>query len=157
MASPKVTNITEAQRSLKERIAQVAGQAAAPSMVPAQTVPPPPKETVPALSDIVQDKKDMLLLKRLIEQSVELADEEQALRKKREPLTKQIKNLLGKYEISKAECDDIHVSYYTVPRSSIKADKLLELGVLPAVIAKATVTTESYTLRISRRGEDEES
>jgi hypothetical protein len=66
-----------------------------------------------------------------------------------------MKNLLGKYHVGKALLDDIRVNYFATGRSTIKADLLLDNGVSPAVIQKCTVTSEVYTLKLSR-GKDEE-
>jgi hypothetical protein len=141
---------------LKQRMA-AATAASAPSLVPEYLNPPPPKEEemIHTLQELVTDKKDLLALKRLINEDIALKEVEANAKKQRKPLISKMKNLLGKYSVGKALLDDIRVNYFTTSRSSIKADLLLANGVSPAVIQKCTVTSDVYTLKLSR-GKDEE-
>ena len=156
----KVKAISTANR-LKASIKEVAGQAAAaaPSMVPEKILPAPPEkeeEQIPEVKDLIQDVGLRLKLKRLIHRERELAAQEKAAAKEREPLSKAIKEIMGNQGIAKVRCDEFLASYFVVPRSTIKADLLLSQGVTPAQISKATVTTESFTLRITKEKESEE-
>jgi len=141
---------------LKQRMAS-ATAASAPSLVPEQLNPPPPKEeeVIPTLQELITDRKDFLALKRLVNEDIALKEVEANAKKQRKPLISKMKNLLGKYHVGKALLDDIRVNYFATGRSTIKADLLLDNGVSPAVIQKCTITSEVYTLKLSR-GKDEE-
>ena len=60
---------------LKQRMAS-ATAASAPSLVPEQLNPPPPKEeeVTPTLQELITDRKDFLALKRLVNEDIAGAD-----------------------------------------------------------------------------------
>jgi hypothetical protein len=102
------------------------------------------------------DKRDYLLLRRLVAASIEFAKQDKAAADARKPLTNQIKNLLGKYQVGKAVTEEARINYFESGRESIKGDLLLAAGVSPAIIAGATKKTVSYTLKLTAVGEEEE-
>lgn len=146
-------------KDLKSRIASATAEATkAPSLIPGDVTPPPPKEeeAVPALKDLITDKRDYLTIRRLITADLELADQIRGLKAAQKPLVTQIKNLLGKNKVNRALMDDAKVNYYSGIRKSIKGAKLLERGVSPEDIVYATEEKTVYTLKITRVGHEDE-
>lgn len=132
---------------------------AAPSIVPDGTKPKP--EPKPALvfteiRELIANPAERLKFLRLSQASSSLAEEEKKIKYARRPITEQLKNLCVKYDIERALCNDVKVSYYDAPRSTISKELLLAQGVAPAVIAACTVVKSALTLRITPVGQDEE-
>jgi len=142
---------------LKQRLQEAAPPA--PSMVPVAKehpiAPPPQEEKTPQLSDLISDKKDLLLLRRLIEEDMPWKEQAAEAAKMRKPLETKIKNILGKHKVGKALLDDIRVSYFGAERSVLDKELLLSNGVAPAVILASMKKSTSYTLRISKSKEEE--
>lgn len=127
----------------------------APSMVPEALVPPPPPETLPDMTVLVPFAQ-RLRVAQLIARHVELGEQASAIKKERDKLTAAIKPLMGQLKLAKATWGDYHLAYFNTPRTSFNQNKLLDFGIQPSVIAACTETKDSYTLRITRGGEDEE-
>lgn len=93
--------------------------------------------------------EDMRTMRALVAQHVILGKEERAAADAKKPLTERIKAIVQKTPaLHKVLCAGGVVNFYPADRSSIKADKLLAQGISPEVIAKATVTTTVWTLKI---------
>ncbi|MGH7184529.1 MAG: hypothetical protein ACREJN_21500 [Nitrospiraceae bacterium] len=114
--------------------------------------PPPTIESVAQSSGL--SLGDIALIKALVTEHTQIGKIERDARGAKEALTNRIKGLVKDDEnLHRVICGDSVLSYYPVPKSSIKSDKLLECGVSPGVIAECTVETTSWTLKI--RGLDE--
>ena len=147
------------KKTIQERVKEIAASAAAPSMVPAERLPaPPPKEVevVPDLSEFVTDKKQRLAVLRLIAEYGELGAQKHEIQGRQEKLAKAIKTVTGEMGIAKCVAGDYRLSYFVVPRSTLKVDRLLGAGISPEIIQRCTVTTESYNLRVTRLEEEDE-
>ena len=120
--------------------------------------PPPAKEAeiIPDVRELIDDVKTRNLLAKLVTQSIDWQQTEKEAKKAREPITTQIKKILGDYEVGKAVCNGYRLNYFNSPRSSISKELLLSNGVSPAIITKCTTTSNSYTLRITAPGEEDE-
>lgn len=145
--------------SLDERLKAAVSKQAAADMNPrlTWTPPPPPKEdvVVPDVRDFISDNKTRLKLLRLVEESNAWGIQEKAARKAREPITQQIKEIMGEYEIGKAMCGSLMLTYFTSPRRSLSREKLLEHGISPQILDACTITKDTYTLRIVEPGESD--
>jgi hypothetical protein len=97
-----------------------------------------------------------LAIARMIARHEELGAQMSAMKKEREKITDAIKPLMGKLKLAKASWGDYRLSYFNTPRSTLDKALLLSHGVQPNVITACTVVKDSYTLRISRGGEEEE-
>lgn len=142
---------------LSSLIKQV-GAAAAPSMVPEEPKPPapPPKEETKELSDILKDRRQRLMVARLIQEQGELGRQESEIKKKRKQITAVLKKFAGDYKVDACISGDWRLSYFSTDRSSLDKQKLLDQGVSPEVIRKATVKKTSYSLRVALAGAEEE-
>ena len=146
-------------KTIQERVKEIAASAAAPSMVPAERLPAPPAkevEVVPDLSEFVTDKKQRLAVLRLITEYGELGAQKHEIQGRQDKLAKAIKTVAGEMGIAKCVAGDYRLSYFVVPRSTLKVDKLLSAGVSPEIIQRCTVTTESYNLRVVRLEDEDE-
>ena len=146
-----------AKKTIQERVKEIAASAAAPSMVPAERLPaPPPKEVevVPDLSEYIADKRQRLLVLRLITEYGELGAQKHEIQDRQDKLAKAIKTVAGERGIAKCVAGDYRLSYFVTPRSTLKVDKLLGAGISPEIIQRCTVTTESYNLRVTKLDEE---
>lgn len=137
-------------KRLKEKIAAALP---APSMVPNyDAVAPPPKqeEKAPDLRELIADNRDYLTLRRLIEEDLPWKDQEAEAKKQRKVIETKIKALMGKHKVGSALMDDIPISYFSSPRSSLDKGLLLSNGVSPQVILASMKTKVTYTLRIGK-------
>jgi hypothetical protein len=151
-------------KTINERIKEATRQAA-PSMVPADfEAPPKVEEVVPDITEVISDRTVRLKVKQLVIQSAEIGLQEKELRKARTPITNSIKKYLSDWQVGKMNVDQFRVNFYSVPRESIKKDKLVvalsSLGMLPAdinrVLVAATTFTNVPTLRIGLQGDDDD-
>jgi hypothetical protein len=136
---------------LKEAVKQNKG-----SLNPDPPAPPEPQEEIPDIREFDLPPATRMQLVRLTEEHRVLGDEESTIKKSRNALTAKIKTILGEYKVGKAMVGDLRVSYYNVPRTSLSKIKLMEAGVTLKQIAAAEETKDAYTLKISRKGEEEE-
>ena len=146
-------------KTIQERVKEIAASAAAPSMVPTERLPAPPAkevEVVPDLSEFVTDKKQRLAVLRLITEYGELGAQKHEIQGRQDKLAKAIKTVAGEMGLAKCVAGDYRLSYFVVPRSTLKVDKLLSAGVSPEIIQRCTVTTESYNLRVVRLEDEDE-
>jgi hypothetical protein len=132
-----------------------AGRSARASFVPQAPPPKKEEERPPDLREVVQDPTTRLVLAKLMEASLEIGEAQKSLSKQRDLITDKMKSIASDLGISVVCHGDIRLNYYNAPRSRIVAAKLLSLGVSPAIIEQATVVSDSYTLRISRFGQEE--
>ena len=139
--------------TLDDRMKAVS-KGAAPSMVPNTPLPPPPPEEVPDMALLVPSTQRLAVAK-MIARHAELGELMGAMKKERDRLTDAIKPLMGKLQLGRAAWGDYRLSYFSTPRSSFDSNKLLDYGVQPSVIAACTTVKDSYTLRISRKDEEE--
>lgn len=139
--------------SLNDRIkSQVKGSA--PSMVPKYN-PPPPKEEeiIPDIRELVDNTADLNSLTRLITESAEWAAQEKEAKRIREPITKRIKYLLGRYGVGRCVSNGLMVNYYNAPRATLSREALLSYGVSSKTLDACTVIKDSFTLRITAPGD----
>jgi len=130
--------------------------------------PPPSKEeeTVPELTAIITDRKTQLELVRYLTKERELAEAEIVAKRERKPLTRRIKDILGKNKVSRALWEGWTINYYaTDGRVTIKeidlVNALLAAGLKDEQIhsiksACVKYGKPSYTLRIQKPDEKEE-
>jgi hypothetical protein len=153
------TESTESLMSSKELKAkmQAATSDAAPSMVPDFNAPPPykEKEAPPDIKDVIPVSADRLKILKLIREYAELNETKREVEAQLKPLSNRIKSLMGAYHVGSMVCDDRTISYYAVPRSKLNKEMLLGAGVSPEIIQRCTQTSVSYTLRVSRPGEED--
>ena len=143
-------------RTLQQRMNDAS---ASPSMIPPEATPaPPPKEepVLPQLNTLIADKRDYLLLKRLIEEDLPWKAQASQAAKERKSIEDKIKKLLGKHQVGLALMDDIRINYYSGERESLDKGLLLAQGVSPAQIIAATKKKPIYTLKITRGKEEED-
>lgn len=148
-----------AKSSLDARIKDSVGKTSHPSMVPDWNPPaPPPKEEeiVPDIRELVPNPLDRNRLANLIRTSAEFGKMEKEAKTARTPVTAAIKTLLSKYQIGRAVCDGVLINYYNAPRASLSRELLLSSGVSPKTLDACTITKDSFTLRISATGEDDD-
>lgn len=145
--------------SLKDRLSKVAASASV-DMNPLSrkkfTPPPPKEEDIPDMRDVIGSTADQSSLIRLVGEHAAIGQQERLLKGQKEPLTDRIKDILGRNKATKLKVDTYRVNYYSAPRTSIKKELLLEAGVAPDIIAACTVSTETYTLRVTEIKEGEE-
>lgn len=165
----KVQAITGDAITLKERLdkALKVAQAGA-SLLPEETIAPPPKEEeiVPQLSDVIPDAALRLKLIRMLKEQMPWQQQEAAAKKARKPLTAAIKKILGQFQVGKAAWDGHIINYFaSKPRRSVNEAKLIialtGVGLQPRQIQTVLNTcvevgSPSYTLRIITEGEKEE-
>jgi hypothetical protein len=142
-------------KSITERMADVNS---APSLVPQDRPAPTPKAEEPPpppqLADLVKDKKDFILLAKLIKSDMGWKETEAEAKKVRRGMEEKIKTLLGRHGIvGSALLDDIRVSYHESERSTLNVNLLLSHGVSPATILACTDKKLFHTLRLSVKGE----
>jgi len=159
------------KRSLDDHIKDIR-KASAPSIVPdslrfkAPPVAKEEKEYLPALNEIIPDKKVLDRLVQVVEYQHALGQEEKKIRDQRKPFTTEIKKTLEEYREAgniRALCGELKVNYYVSERKSIKAEALtsalLKRGIAPAIIMaivqESTVTSSTATLKITGAGESE--
>lgn len=118
--------------------------------------PPEPEEQIPDIRDFDLPSATRLQLVRLTEEHRELGDQAGEIKKQRDQLTSKIKKILGEYKVGKALVGDLRVTYFNAPRTSLNKIKLMENGVTVKQIQASEETKDSYTLRISRVGQEEE-
>ena len=116
---------------------------------------PPAKE-----EEIIPDLRELDLppairhkLGHLIDNYADWGQQKHEAEAAQKPINAEIKNILGEWGIGKAWHGDRKVLYYNSPRRTLSVEKLMENGVSPAVIALCYETKDSYTLRITARGE----
>lgn len=144
------------KQSLADRLKSVS-KSASVSMVPEKIAPPPKKEEeLPDIRELVTSSADRLKILRLSEEITELGETERAAGKAKAPLVAQLKKLLGDYEVGRAAVGEFRLAYYNCPRHTLSKEKLLENGVRPAVIEASTVHKDVFTLKVSRKGEEED-
>ncbi len=153
--------------TVAQRIRAVAA-ASAPSMIPVPyevPAPPPEKEEeiVPPISDLIEDMKVRLELARLVDLQGRINIQLSPLNKDKKKLTDRIKLIVGKFKIGKALSGDWRINYYNAPRSFLDEMKLLAVkperlvnGITQEIIDECYSKKDSYTLRISPAGSDEE-
>lgn len=153
-AQPKPKVLT-----MRQRIQAVAA-ASAPSMVPTPYEKPeaPPEkeeEVIPAVSDLIPDKKALLDLARMVARHGEIGAAKSPLGKEQKKLTEKIKLIVGKYKVGKAMCGLWRINYYNAPRETLDEGLLLAAGVPLATIQACKVSKDSYTLRISQNDSED--
>ena len=150
--------VMKTKPSLDARIKEQVGKSSTASMVPDYTPPPPPaeEEVIPDIRELVDSAADRLRIVQLVEQSAAWGQQEKEAAKARKPITELIKKLAGKYGISKAMCGEYRLNYYNSPRSTLSRELLLSAGVSPKTLDACTTVKDSYTLRISVNGQDDE-
>lgn len=114
------------------------------------------KEKLPDMREVVADAKIRLKLLRLTALHAQLGAQESVIKKDRARLGEEVKAILCEIKQNKLDCDGVRVVYFSSMRNSIKANKLLALGVAPATITAATDSKEVYTLKITAAGAEEE-
>jgi len=127
-------------------------------MVPDYTPPPPPKEeeVIPDVRELVDNAADRLKIVQLVELSATWGAQEKEAKKARAPITESLKKIIGRYGISKAMCGDYRINYYNAPRKTLSREMLLSAGVSPKVLDSCTIEKDSYTLRVSAAGDEDE-
>ena len=149
----------QSKPTLEERVKQSIKTAPAPSLVPDQLLPAPPpakeEEVIPRVQDLVKDRKDLLLIRRLMTQHIELGNTERQAKKAKEKITAQLKVLAGRYSLGKADYDGDRLNYFAGTRSSIDSTKLLSAGVQPSVIQACTNVSTTFTLKVTQGDEEE--
>jgi hypothetical protein len=145
-------------KTLKEITSNIT-TASAPSMIPVDKTPePPPKKEEPPPPDIktlIKDKKDLLLLARLIQEDLPWKDQESQAKKARKQIEPKIKQLLGKHQVGIARLDDIRINYFGGTRTTLSEKLLLANGVPASVILASREQSAVFTLKITRGGDDE--
>lgn len=154
MPAPKVL-------TMRQRIAAIAAQTA-PSMVPVpreeQPQAPPEKEdeVIPDVAELMpNDIKKRLELIRMVDRIGEIGQTVSPLSKEKKKLVEKAKVILGKASIGKAICGDYRVNYYNAPRKFLDPAKLEEAGVSKTTILACYSESASYTLRVTKEGEEE--
>jgi hypothetical protein len=108
---------------------------------------PPSIEELEDQNEVSSEDADTL--RALVARHIEWGKAERAASEAKKPITDRIKEIVKKTPaLHKVVCAGGLVAFYPVERSSIKMEKLLELGVSPGVIAKATAVSTSQTLKI---------
>lgn len=151
---------------LQQRLQEIRGGKPKASLVPAEPKPKPePKEKkgkkekeepAPALTALGLPSKTLRSVRELAQAYQEAAAEEKAATARKNEIADQLKAVCKQFDIAKAQDDTFRLSYFNVPRKTIKAEKLLEFGVSPKIITDSTQVTDSWQLRISSVGEQEE-
>lgn len=151
-------------KTLRERITEATSQVA-PNMNPQPyEAPPKVEEEIPDISDAIGDLSARRKVKQLVIQHAEIGVQEKELRKAKLPITNAIKGYLTDWQVGKMQCEQFRVNFYSVPRSTIKKDKLVvaltSIGLLPAeinrIITTCTDVSNVATLRIGLPGDREE-
>lgn len=160
MAKSKATEDLQ-QRMQASTGAASRGPSIDPWNIPVQPKSPsghkaPKEDPPPDLRDVVDDPAARLKIIRLSALHAQYGAEEKEAKKQKENITSQIKELLNKYQVSRANADGVIINYYSVPRSSLDKGLLLSHGVTPAIIEASTVVKFTPTLRISLPGDSAE-
>lgn len=113
--------------------------------------PPPPD-----LRELDIPAADRSKLARLIGMHSELTSDIGKLTKEKKELTEDIKSLCKVYELEKFMAAGVKSNYYKISRETISSELLLAQGVSHAVIARATVKTDSWAFRTGKGSGDEE-
>jgi hypothetical protein len=106
-------------------------------------VPPTP------LEDLSVKALDRLKIKRLMDQHILLSQAEGKLRKQKEDITKELKRLCMLYGLERFHIGGNQTAYYPSTRQRIDKGMLMSQGVSLVAIFKATITKESFGLRVS--------
>jgi hypothetical protein len=144
------------KQDLKDRLSAIQKGAAAPSMVPESPPPPPVRDEIPDLANLMSDRKRYLQILRMVNEYGELAAQKKIVETRQKEISAVMKEVVGSLQVSKADVGDFRVNYFTSYRSSIDSNRLLEKGVQPSVIEYATKSTPVVTLKITMRAEGEE-
>lgn len=143
--------------SLKDRLAALRQEhtRSAPSFNPIAR-PKKAEVLLPEASELVTDTGDLSTLRELVALHVEYSAAERLARNKKAPVADSIKSICNDYSLARITCDRNRVSYYRMSRSVIVAQLLADQGVSPAIIKACTITTESWAVRVTPPGDEEE-
>jgi hypothetical protein len=140
--------------SLEQRLQKsiAAATPAAPNLHPRRPAPPIEIEALPDLQEVVASPADRVKIMRLVTDSLEYQAAEAEVRKKREPVTKALKELLQNLGADKFMCDGNRVVTYETTRKSLSKEKLMGAGVSITLLNACTVETVSLALKITAPG-----
>jgi hypothetical protein len=153
-------------KTLKERIKELAAQSA-PSMIPVPReadIAPPEKEVevIPSVAELIEDGKTKLELARMVDRVGVIGSVVSPLSKEKKKLVEKIKIVVGKYKIGKALSGEWRINYYNAPRKFLDPAKLMAIppeelvhGITQVIINRCYSESASYTLRITKEGEDD--
>lgn len=143
--------------NLEDRLKATVGRSRLGSLTPEQPEPPPVKteERIPDLREVIASPVERLKMARLVEQIGELNEQERKIKAAKKPLVLAAKKLAGQHQIGKAQVGEYRLSYYNSPRTRLDEFTLMKNGVSPKVIANSKITKDSYSLKITKQGEDE--
>lgn len=142
--------------TLRDKMAKETAKMA-PSMIPSTPAPPPKKsvEIIPDFQTAVKERRDRLDLARMTLEYKALSADIDKKEKSKKDISTKLKDILGRNSLDTLQVNEYKLKYFNVPRSTIKADRLLAAGVQESVIVAATVTTDSYQLRVTPLKGDE--
>ena len=129
-------------------------------------VAPPAKEVevIPPVSELVDDVAARLKLAQMVDRQGVLGETIRPLEKEKKALAEKIKIMTGKYQIGKAICGLWRINYYNAPRKYLDPAKLMAIpkeelvnGITLLHINACYSESATYTLRITREGEPDES
>lgn len=142
------------KQSLQDRLKKIGSDGPSMDIQPKEK-PKHEAEVLPEMQEVISDPKVRLQLIRLVNEDAELSVEERMIKGQRKPLKEKIKTLLG-FAPTKFMCDGNRVVAFNSPRKSVDPRLLLQAGVLPSVIAACTVVKDSYSLKITPPGGEDD-
>lgn len=142
--------------SIRERLAELrqAQKKSAPSFAPGPRKTKP-VEVLPDVTELIP-ASEMSTLVELVQMHLEYGRAESVAKKAKKPVTLALKTLCSDYGVTKALCQGVRITYYPMTRETISMELLLEAGVSLATIKACTIKTDSYAVRISPPGEEED-
>lgn len=142
--------------SIKDRLAALRQQhkQSAPSFLPTRRKKA--EVVLPDAAELVTDKADLDTLRELVALHVQYSGEERKAKAQKAPVADSIKSVCQDYGLTKITCDGNKVTYYPTKRSTISRQLLLDKGVSLKTINDCTVTSDSYGVRVTPPGSDDE-
>lgn len=153
---------------IKQRLAQLRQQqkTLAPSFAPTPAAAVRPDVTgwrgrktepdPPDVAEFITDREDLSTLRSLVCLHVDYSAQERSAKHAKKPVIESLKSICNDYKLGKVLCDRNKISYFKTTRETISKQLLLDAGVSLVTILKCTVRSESYSVRVTPPGQDDD-